>query len=51
MQHLYALIFFVAWLGGIVLAKGFWICLASIFFPPFACLLFVERLMHLIGMI
>ena len=45
------LIFTAVWIAGIVLAKGFWSCLAALFIPPWALYLVVERAMQLAGMI
>jgi len=44
-EYLSAWISIIAWLAGIVIAKGFWITTASVLFPPFAWYLLVERLM------
>jgi hypothetical protein len=38
-----------SWLSGIVLAQGFWDTLCTIFFPPYAMYLVVERGLLLAG--
>lgn len=43
MRHIYALIIIVAWLAGVVFAKGFWLTFAAVCFPPYAWYLVVER--------
>lgn len=37
------------WLGGAVLAHGFWSTLFALIFPPWGLYLIVERLMHAAG--
>lgn len=44
-------IFMVWWFGGIVLAKGFWATLTTIFFFPYALYLVVERVMQMLGVV
>lgn len=39
------------WLAGMVLAKGFWLTAAAVFFPPYAWYLVVERAMVVIGLV
>ena len=39
----------VAWLSGIVLARGGWETASAIIFPPYAWYLFVEQVMKAIG--
>lgn len=46
-----AILFGVSWIAGIVLAKGFWLTMAAIFFPPYAWYLVVERGMVMTGWI
>jgi hypothetical protein len=44
-EHVSGWFAIIAWLAGIVIAKGFWIILSSVFFPPFAWYLLIERYM------
>ncbi len=37
------------WLAGTVLAKGFWLTTAAVFFPPYAWYLVVELALVAIG--
>lgn len=47
-----AMLFIVLpWLAGTVLAKGFWLTIVAIFFPPYAWYLVVERALVAIGWI
>lgn len=39
----------VAWLGGIVLAKG-WLAIPATFFPPYGWYLVMERVMQVLGL-
>lgn len=41
-----SVIFFLIWMCGIVIAKGFWSTLAAIFFFPWAIYLFAELLLN-----
>lgn len=41
----------VAWVAGVVLAKGFWSTAAAILFFPYAWYLFCERLMQSWGLL
>ncbi|MES3041822.1 MAG: hypothetical protein V4730_11825 [Pseudomonadota bacterium] len=43
-EHISGWLAIFAWLAGVVLAKGFWITTAAIFFPPFGWYLVVEKL-------
>ena len=43
-----SILFFVVWLAGIALAKGFWQTLCAIF-PPYAWYLVIERAMLALG--
>jgi hypothetical protein len=43
MRHLVALVLLVAWMGGLVIAKGFWSTLFAIF-PLWAYYLVVEQI-------
>jgi hypothetical protein len=49
MQFLIGFIFSIFWLMGIVLAKGFWVTLATITCPCFAWYLVVEHTMSKFG--
>lgn len=42
---------FFLWIAGIVIAKGFWSTFFSIFIPPYALYLIVERLLSFGGII
>lgn len=44
-------LFVITWMAGIVLAKGFWLTMGSMFFPPYAIYLVVERAMILLKVI
>jgi len=44
-------VFMIWWIGGVVLAKGFWATTAGIFFFPYALYLVVERVMQMLGMV
>lgn len=46
MRALVGLIFFIAWMSGIVIAKGFWSTLFAIFIPLWSYYLVVERLIE-----
>lgn len=46
-----AAIIVIAWMAGFILAKGFWLSLLAMFFPPYAVLLVVFRLMMTCGLI
>lgn len=46
MQALVGFIFFVAWMAGIVIAKGFWSTFFAIFMPLWSYYLVVERLIE-----
>ncbi len=50
-NNIYSFIFSIAWVAGIVLAKGFWLTLLSIVFPPYAWYLLIEKLMAHYGFI
>ena len=41
----------IPWLVGLVLAKGFWLTTAAIFFPPYAWYLVIERAMVAMGLV
>lgn len=41
----------VAWLAGVVIAKGFWLTAAAIFIPFYAWYLVIERAMLVWGML
>lgn len=43
-----ALLMFLVWIMGAVIAKGFWSTVFSIFFPPWAWYLFIERAMSIL---
>ena len=51
MKHVLAFIIFVGYIAGIVLAKGFWLTTAAIFFAPYSLYLVVEKLMMLANII
>lgn len=51
MDNLIGFIVLTAWMAGIVLSEGFWLCLASIFCPFYAWYLVIERLMQVSGLI
>lgn len=46
-----AVILVIAWLGGLVIVKGFWLMAVAIVFPPYAWYLFVEKLMEYWGLL
>lgn len=46
-----AVILVAAWLGGLVIVKGFWLMAVAIVFPPYAWYLFVENLMQYWGLL
>jgi hypothetical protein len=50
MKHVLAFIILVGYIAGIVLAKGFWLTTAAIFFAPYSLYLVVEKLMMLGGL-
>ena len=39
----------LAWLAGVVLAKGFWSTAFAVFFPPWSLYLVAERVMRAVG--
>ena len=41
-----SVLFFLMWMCGVVIAKGFWSTLAAIFFFPWAIYLFAELLLN-----
>lgn len=43
MKDVAAMLIIMAWIAGIVLAKGFWSTVAAIFFVPWGWYLIVER--------
>jgi hypothetical protein len=45
------LLIIVTWLGGAVLAKGFWLTAAAVVFPPYAWYLVVELAMRHWGLV
>ena len=47
--NIFKVALFVAWMMGVVMAKGFWLTTLSIFFPFYAWYLVVEELMTIIG--
>jgi hypothetical protein len=51
MRQVAALIMFVVWIAGVVLAQGFWSTLASVFIPFWAWYLVVERIMQANGLL
>jgi len=51
MRYLTVILFFTFWVGGVVLAKGFWSTVASIFCFPWAFYLMMERIMQMTGFI
>lgn len=46
LESLGVLLTIIAWLGGAVLAKGFWMTSAAVIFPPYAWYLVVELAMR-----
>jgi hypothetical protein len=46
-----AMMFMVFWIGGMVLAKGFWSTLFTLVFFPWAFYLMIERIFQVIGFI
>ena len=44
-------IMIAAWVGGWVLAQGFWLMAVAILFPPYGWYLVVEKFMEFFGMI
>ena len=46
LESLGVLLAIVVWLGGAVLAKGFWMTVAAVFMPPYAWYLVVELVMQ-----
>ena len=46
-----SVIMIAAWVGGWVLAEGFWLMAVSILFPPYAWYLVIEKFMVFCGMI
>ena len=51
LEGLIVLLIVVTWLAGIVLAKGFWSTFFSIYVPPYAWYLVVEKLMMIWGLV
>ena len=49
--QMYSLLFYIAWIAGIVISKGFWSCLFSITFPPWSLYLFIERVLIAVGLV
>ncbi len=45
------LVFMMFWIGGVVLAKGFWSTLFTLVFFPWALYLMIERIFQVIGFI
>lgn len=50
LKNLSGLLILITWLGGVVLAKGFWSTAFSIFIPPWAWYLVVEKIMMHFGL-
>ena len=46
MRALVGLIFFIAYVAGVVIAKGFWSTLIAIFIPLWSYYLVIERLVE-----
>jgi hypothetical protein len=44
MKHIISLILFIGWLGGIVIANGFWSTLFALIVPFWSWYLLVERI-------
>jgi hypothetical protein len=44
-------IILIIWIGGIVIAKGFWSTSVAVLFPPWAIYLFVERVFQMYGLV
>ena len=51
MKHLVQLVMVVAWIAGIILAKGFWSTLAAVIILPYSWYLVIEKVMILAGWI
>ena len=49
-SNLYAFIFIMLWVAGIVIAKGFISITFAIFIPPYAWYLIIEKLMIIYGL-
>ena len=47
--NLFYVMICVAWIMGVVMAKGFWLTTLSIFLPFYAWYLVVEEVMKIIG--
>ena len=43
------LLMVMAWLAGVVLAKGFWSTACAVWMPPWAWYLVMERVLQLLG--
>lgn len=50
MSSFLSFIFFLIWMAGIVLAKGFWSTLAAFLIPFWAYYLVVERIIIFLGL-
>lgn len=50
MRQMAGIFMLIMWIGGIVLAKGFWSTFAGIFMPFWAWYLVIERAMQVYGM-
>jgi hypothetical protein len=51
MRELTGILLLVAWIAGIVIAKGFWSTLIAITFPLWSWYLVLERLMYAYGIL
>ena len=48
---MYKAIALIMWIGGIIIAKGFWVTVACICLPFVAWYIFLERLLQIWGLI
>ena len=51
MNHIVELIAITLWIGGLVIAKGFWSVLFALIFPPYAWYLVAEKIILRMGWI
>lgn len=51
MINLIRFVFFMIWISGVVIAKGFWSTFFAIFFAPWSWYLVAERLLTVYGIV
>lgn len=51
MKQFWSIFAFAVWIAGIVIAKGFWWTVGSIFIPPLSWYLVIEKLLQHFGLL